>query len=67
MEKLFLYHPVWFCIFIMQVTEPWHRLPREAVESASLQIFQSHLDIELLGLEKTFKIQPSTWPTKSRQ
>ncbi|KFZ68553.1 hypothetical protein N338_00564, partial [Podiceps cristatus] len=30
-----------------RVTEHWHRLLREAVESASLETFKSHLDIVL--------------------
>jgi len=30
--------------FPLRVTEPWPRLPREAVESPSLEIFQPHLD-----------------------
>ncbi|KAK4824628.1 hypothetical protein QYF61_016934 [Mycteria americana] len=34
--------------FTMQVTEHWHRLPREAGESSSLDIFKSQLDM-LLG------------------
>ncbi|KGL80974.1 hypothetical protein N309_13775, partial [Tinamus guttatus] len=33
--------------FPVRVTEPWHRLPREAVESPSLEIFQTHLDATL--------------------
>jgi len=32
------------------VTEPWPRLPREAVESPSLEIFQTHLDAVLCSL-----------------
>ena len=28
----------------VSVTQHWHRLPREAVESPSLEIFKSHLD-----------------------
>lgn len=28
----------------MWVTGHWHRLPQEAVESSSLEMFQSHLD-----------------------
>jgi len=30
--------------FTLRVTEPWPRLPREAVESPSLEIIQTHLD-----------------------
>ena len=30
--------------------EPWHRLPREAVEFPSLEIFQTHLDAVLCSL-----------------
>jgi len=36
--------------FTLRVTEPWHRLPREAVESPSLKIFQTHLDAVLCSL-----------------
>jgi len=32
------------------VTEPWPRLPREAVESPSLEIFKTHLDKVLCSL-----------------
>ncbi|KGL84162.1 hypothetical protein N309_11058, partial [Tinamus guttatus] len=33
--------------FAERLKEPWHRLPREAVESPSLEIFQTHLDATL--------------------
>jgi len=31
----------------VRVTENWYRLPREVVESPSLEIFISHLDVIL--------------------
>jgi len=34
----------------LRVTEPWPRLPREAVESPSLEIFQTRLDKVLCSL-----------------
>ena len=36
--------------FPLRVTEPWPRLPREAVESPSLEIFQTPLDAVLCSL-----------------
>jgi len=33
--------------FTLRVTEPWPRLPREAVESPSLEMFQPRLDAVL--------------------
>ncbi|KFQ58288.1 hypothetical protein N334_05658, partial [Pelecanus crispus] len=35
------------CVFNVRVTECWHRLPRKVVESPSLEIFKSHLDMVL--------------------
>ena len=36
--------------FTMRVTEHWNRLPREVVESPSLEIFKAHLDAYLGSL-----------------
>ena len=36
--------------FPLRVTEPWNRLPREVVESPSLEIFKTHLDKFLCSL-----------------
>jgi len=36
--------------FTLRVTEPWPRLPSEAVESPSLEIFQTRLDAVLCSL-----------------
>ena len=34
----------------VSVTEHWHRSPREAVESPSLEIFKTHLDVILCNV-----------------
>jgi len=36
--------------FPLRVTEPWHRLPREFVDSPSLEIFKTRLDKVLCSL-----------------
>jgi len=36
--------------FPLKVTGPWHRLPREVVESPSLEIFKTRLDEVLYSL-----------------
>jgi len=36
--------------FTLRVTEPWHRLPRETVDSPSLEIFKTRLDAVLCSL-----------------
>ncbi|KFW09285.1 hypothetical protein N327_10340, partial [Fulmarus glacialis] len=33
--------------FTVRVTEHWHKLPRENVESPSMEILKSHLDVVL--------------------
>jgi len=37
-------------VFTLRVTEHWNRLPREAVDSPSLQVFKTHLDEILCSL-----------------
>ena len=36
--------------FTVRVTEHWKRLPREVVESPSMEIFKTHLDAYLCSL-----------------
>jgi len=36
--------------FTLMVMEPWNRLPRGTVDSASLEIFKTHLDEALCSL-----------------
>ncbi|KFO09262.1 hypothetical protein N312_03538, partial [Balearica regulorum gibbericeps] len=36
--------------FTVRVTKSWDRLPREVVESPSLEIFKTHLDAILCNL-----------------
>jgi len=47
--------------FPLRVTEPWHRLPREAVESPSLEIFQTHLDKVLCSLLWVTLLRQEGW------
>ena len=47
--------------FPLRVTEPWNRLPREAVESPSLEIFQTRLDKVLCSLLWVTLLQQGVW------
>ncbi|GAB0209292.1 mitochondrial enolase superfamily member 1 [Grus japonensis] len=41
---------MWKNFFTLRVTEHWNRLPREVVDSPSLEIFKTHLDTILCNL-----------------
>ena len=45
----------------LRVTEHWNRLPREAVESPSLEIFKTHLDKVLCSLLWVTLLQQEGW------
>jgi len=47
--------------FPLQVTEPWPRLPREAVQSPSLEIFKTHLDTVLCSLLWVTLLREGGW------
>ena len=47
--------------FTLRVTEPWNRLPREVVESPSLEIFQTHLDKVLCSLLWVTLLRQGVW------
>ena len=40
----------WKNIFMVRMTEHWNRLPREVVESISIEIFKTWLDAYLCNL-----------------
>ena len=47
--------------FPLRVTEPWNRLPREVVESPSLEIFQTRLDKVLCSLLWVTLLRQEGW------
>jgi len=56
-----------FCVnmrknfFPLRVTEPWNRLPREVVESPSLEIFRTWLDMVLCSLLWVTLLRQGGW------
>jgi len=47
--------------FPLRVTEHWNRLPREAVESPSLEIFKTRLDKVLYKLLQVTLLRQEGW------
>jgi len=47
--------------FTLRVTEPWNRLPREVVESPSLEIFKPRLDKVLYSLLWVTLLRQGGW------
>ena len=47
--------------FPVRVPEQWHRLPREAVESPSLETFKTHLDTFLCPLLWVCLLKQGSW------
>lgn len=48
-------------VFALRVEEHWQRLPREAVESPSLERFQAHLDAFLCKLMSVTLLWKGGW------
>jgi len=53
--------------FPLKVTEPWPRLPREVVESPSLEIFKTRLDKVLCSLLWVTPLQQGGWTRGSTE
>jgi len=49
--------------FFLRVTEHWNRLPREVVESPSLEIFKTRLDNVLCSLLEMTLLRHGGWTT----
>jgi len=49
--------------FTLRVTEPWNRLPREVVESSSLDIFKTRRDKVLCSLLWVTLLRQEGWTT----
>jgi len=47
--------------FPLRLTEPWNRLPREVVDSPSLEIFKTHLDKVLCSLLWATLLRQGGW------
>jgi len=47
--------------FTVRVTEPWNRLPRDVVESPSLEIFKTRLDKVLCSLLWVTLLRQGVW------
>ena len=51
--------------FTVEVTDHWDRLPREVVESPSLQTFKTHLDAFLCSLPQGTCFSSRSWAGES--
>jgi len=52
---------MWKDFFPLRVTEPCHRLPREVVDSPSLEIFQNRLAAVLCSLLRVTLLRQGGW------